>query len=69
MTLTVDFEGGQWVVVEPFLGLFGEGDRLTEAVGDFWTSLQCLRSDLEGDEANLSDHLRRQLGYLRAVMP
>ncbi len=60
-------EEGAFVAVEPYTGMFGEGDTEVDAVRDLLDGLTALRGLLTEKEGVLSEQLVNRLDFLRTV--
>lgn len=61
-------EGGELVVFESQLNIYGVGETEEEAVGDFVSMLVDLFKELIDSEDILSHHLHQQLKTIRAIL-
>ncbi len=68
LSVEIVFDEGQWVAVEGFTGMFGEGDTKDEAFADIVRGLFKLRAELAAHRDSLSARLRDRLAALEAVI-
>lgn len=61
------FEEGEFVAVEPYTGMFGEGATEIDAVRDLLDSLGSLRALLTEKQAVLSGQLSNRLDFLQSI--
>lgn len=68
LRVEVVHDEGQWVAVEGFTGMFGEGDTREDAVADLGRGLIDLRRELSAHRDNLSPRLQNHLVAIEAVI-
>lgn len=68
LRVTIVYEDDQWVAVEGYTGMFGEGDTKGEAVADLGRGLVGLREELAMHREDLTERLQDQFAALEAVI-
>jgi hypothetical protein len=68
VSVEIVYDEGQWVAVEGFTGMFGEGDTKSEAFTDLMRGLVDLRQELALHREALTPQLRDQLAAIEAVI-
>jgi len=64
----VERAGGEFVISEPRLNVYGVGETFAESMADFTSMLVDLFEELSVSEDVLSSHLRQQLEILRIIL-
>ena len=59
----------EFTIYDPYLNIYGVGKTIAEAAEEFDSMRMDLLAELTESEAVLSDRLREQLQYLRAIAP
>ena len=68
LRVEITYDEGQWVAVEPYTGMFGEGDTKDEAQADLVQGLDDLRKNLLANRDTLAGRLGGQLAVLEAYL-
>lgn len=61
------FEEGEFLAVEPYTGMFGEGETEIDAVRDLLDGLKALRALLTEKREVLSEQLANRLDFLQSI--
>ena len=65
----VRWDEDQWVAVDPFTGMFGEGDSYARALASLYQTLTEHRDDLERHAERLAPECADQLQARRRILP
>lgn len=68
LRVEITYDEGQWVAVENYTGMFGEGDTKDEAWADLVRGLFDLRKNLLANRDTLANRLQDQLAALEAFL-
>lgn len=68
LSIQIEFDEGQWVAVERYTGMFGEGDTRDDALADLARGLNGLRHELAMNRVNLAPRLQGQLAAIEAAI-
>lgn len=67
LVVEIAHEEGEFVAVEPYTGMFGEGETEVDAIKDLLDGLRSLREVFTEKESVLSEALANRLDFLRTI--
>ena len=64
----INYDGEQYIVINPKTSMYGVGDTLDKAIKDFYSVSHEYYNDLMVDENKLGGKLPEHLTYLRKIL-